>query len=224
MIALVCGGTVLFMLSGMTAMIRSRFSTPTIGREELIGEMGVAEVDVAPDGVVKIHEALWRARTNRATPITAGDEIRVVAVEGIVLEVEPREGGAKDYRDRSGRARVAARNPLLSRRLCQAPGVALRSAAVRLAGGGGDMVALGILHETWHLNAACRGPESALFFPPTLPERREERELREARAKAICAQCDVRQDCLEFALRVREPHGIWGGLTEAERRRRLPDD
>ena len=86
------------------------------------------------------------------------------------------------------------------------------------------MVALGILHETWHLNAACRGPESALFFPPTLPERRDERELREARAKAICSQCDVRQDCLEFALRVREPHGIWGGLTEAERRRRLPDD
>jgi membrane-bound serine protease (ClpP class) len=104
-IALVCGGTVLFMLSGMTAMIRSRFSTPTIGREELVGEMGVAEVDVAPDGVVKIHDALWRARTNRATPIAAGGEIRVVAVEGVVLEVEPREGGAKDYRDRSRRSR-----------------------------------------------------------------------------------------------------------------------
>ncbi len=86
------------------------------------------------------------------------------------------------------------------------------------------MVALGIIHETWHLNAACRGPESVLFFPPSSPERRDERELREARAKAICAQCDVRQDCLDFALRVREPHGIWGGLTEAERRRRLPDD
>jgi membrane-bound serine protease (ClpP class) len=104
-IVLVCGGTVLFMLSGMTAMIRSRFSTPTIGREELVGEMGVAEVDVAPDGVVKIHDALWRARTNRATPIAAGAEIRVVAVEGVVLEVEPREGGAKDYRDRSRRSR-----------------------------------------------------------------------------------------------------------------------
>ena len=86
------------------------------------------------------------------------------------------------------------------------------------------MVALGIIHETWHLRAACRGPESVLFFPPTLGERRDERELREARAKAICAQCEVRDDCLDFALRVREPHGIWGGLTETERRRRLPSD
>ena len=102
-LVIVCGGAVLFMLSGMTAMVRARFSTPTIGREELIGEMGTAEVDVAPDGVVRINEALWRARTNRATPIKSGDEIRVVAVEGIVLEVEPSAGGARDYRDRSKR-------------------------------------------------------------------------------------------------------------------------
>jgi WhiB family redox-sensing transcriptional regulator len=86
------------------------------------------------------------------------------------------------------------------------------------------MVALGIVHETWHLEAACRGPESVLFFPPTFGERRDEREMREARAKAICAECAVRTECLEFALRVREPHGIWGGLTESERRRRLPRD
>jgi WhiB family redox-sensing transcriptional regulator len=85
-------------------------------------------------------------------------------------------------------------------------------------------VALGLVHETWHLKAACRGPESALFFPPSVPERREERDEREAKAKFICTQCRVRQDCLEFALRVREPHGIWGGLTEAERRRLLPTD
>ena len=94
-LVLVCGGTVLFMLSGMTAMVRSRFSTPTIGREDLIGEMGVAEVDVDPDGVVRIRDALWRARTNRATPIAAGDAVRVVAVEGIVLEVEPEQAGAR---------------------------------------------------------------------------------------------------------------------------------
>jgi membrane-bound serine protease (ClpP class) len=98
---LVIGATLLFVLSGMTAMVRSRFSTPTIGREDLIGEMGVAEVGVAPDGVVRVRDALWRARTNRATPIAAGDSVRVTAVEGILLEVEPEAGGARDYRDRS---------------------------------------------------------------------------------------------------------------------------
>jgi WhiB family redox-sensing transcriptional regulator len=85
-------------------------------------------------------------------------------------------------------------------------------------------VALGIIHETWHLKASCRGPESAWFFPPPLPERREERERRETKAKEICFVCPVRRECLEFALRVREPHGIWGGLTEAERRRLLPPE
>jgi membrane-bound serine protease (ClpP class) len=102
-LVIVCGGLVLFMLSGMTAMVRSRFSTPTIGREDLVGEMGVAEVDVAPDGIVRIRDALWRARTNRATPIGAGDAVRVVAVAGIVLEVEPQAGGARDYRERGRR-------------------------------------------------------------------------------------------------------------------------
>ena len=82
-------------------------------------------------------------------------------------------------------------------------------------------MALGIVHESWQVKAACRGPESAVFFPPTWPERRDERELREARAKTICAQCPVRAECLDFALRIREPHGIWGGLTEAERRTAL---
>ena len=63
---------VLFMLGAMTAMVRARFSTPTVGREGMIGEMGVAEVDVDPDGVVLIRGARWRARTNRATPIAGG--------------------------------------------------------------------------------------------------------------------------------------------------------
>jgi membrane-bound serine protease (ClpP class) len=102
-LVLVIGATLLFVLSGMTAMVRSRFSTPTIGREELIGEMGVAEVGVDPDGVVRVRDALWRARTNRATPIAPGDAVRVVAVEGVLLEVEPEVGGARDHRDRSGR-------------------------------------------------------------------------------------------------------------------------
>ena len=94
-------GTLLFMLGGMTAMIRARFSTPTVGREGMIGEDGTAEVAIDPDGVVLIRGARWRARTNRATPIQAGDPVKVVAVEGLVLEVEPPEGGAQDYRERA---------------------------------------------------------------------------------------------------------------------------
>jgi membrane-bound serine protease (ClpP class) len=94
-------GMLLFMVGGVTAMIRSRFSTPTVGREGMIGETGEAEVDVAPDGVVVIRGARWRARTNRATPILAGSSARVVSVEGLVLEVEPLEGAARDHRDRA---------------------------------------------------------------------------------------------------------------------------
>jgi WhiB family transcriptional regulator, redox-sensing transcriptional regulator len=80
------------------------------------------------------------------------------------------------------------------------------------------MLATGAIHETWQIKAACRGPESTVFFPPTWPERRDEREARETRAKSICAECAVRVACLEYALQIREPHGIWGGLTENERR------
>ena len=63
-----------------------------------------------------------------------------------------------------------------------------------------------------------------MFFPPAVGERREERDARESKAKSICAECVVRSECLDFALRVHEPHGIWGGLTEAERRRLVADD
>jgi membrane-bound serine protease (ClpP class) len=93
-------GTALGMVSGMPAMVRTRFSTPTIGREWMVGEMGVAESEVAPEGVVRVQDALWRARTNRATPIPAGGPIRVVEITGLILEVEPEEGAAKDYRER----------------------------------------------------------------------------------------------------------------------------
>jgi membrane-bound serine protease (ClpP class) len=108
-LAIVIVGIVLFMLGAMTAVVRSRFSTPTVGREGMVGEEGQAEVDVAPDGVVVIQGARWRARTNRATPIGAGDAVRVVAVSGLVLEVEPEEGGARDYRERAGDGRRGRR-------------------------------------------------------------------------------------------------------------------
>jgi membrane-bound serine protease (ClpP class) len=99
----VIAGTALFMIGAVPVAIRSRFSTPTVGRAGMIGEMGTAEVDVDPDGVVRVRDALWRARTNRATPIKVGAAVRVVEVDGLVLEVEPEEGGARDYRDRTRR-------------------------------------------------------------------------------------------------------------------------
>jgi len=103
-IALLVGivGVPLFMVAGMPAMVRTRFSTPTIGREWMIGEEGEAVTNVSPDGVVRIRGGLWRARTNRATPIALHDQLRVVEVDGLILEVEPLEGGAKDYRERGG--------------------------------------------------------------------------------------------------------------------------
>jgi membrane-bound serine protease (ClpP class) len=85
-----------FVLNGMPAMVRSRFSTPTIGRESLIGRMGVAESGVDPEGTVRVDGAPWRARTNRATPIPAGKPVRVVAIDGLLLEVEPESGGARE--------------------------------------------------------------------------------------------------------------------------------
>lgn len=72
--------------------------------------------------------------------------------------------------------------------------------------------------EAWQVRAACRGPQSWVFFPPSHFERKDERNVRETRAKAICATCTVRRECLDYALRIREPHGIWGGLNEVERK------
>ena len=92
------GGTLLAMLGGMPAMVRTRFSTPTIGRDWMIGETGTAVAPVDPDGVVTVRDAPWRAHTNRATPVASGEQVRVVAIDGLVLEVEPLEGAAKDYR------------------------------------------------------------------------------------------------------------------------------
>jgi membrane-bound serine protease (ClpP class) len=141
-------GIGLFMLAGMPAMVRARFSTPTIGRSWMVGEEGEAVAEVAPDGVVRVRGALWRARTNRATPINAGAPVRVVEVDGLLLEVEPTEGGAVDYRER--------RSWRLRRRAARAPGspIGSPSAVARRCGGdergGGDdvgQVAAGVAVE-----------------------------------------------------------------------------
>ena len=70
--------------------------------------------------------------------------------------------------------------------------------------------------DTWQVKAACRGPQALFFFPPSTFERKDSKQDRERRAT-----CAVRQPCLDYAIRIREPHGIWGGMSESERERHI---
>ena len=72
--------------------------------------------------------------------------------------------------------------------------------------------------DGWQHAAACRGEDASAFFAPNYFEKRAEKYAREAIAKTICARCPVLEPCLAYALRIREPHGVWGGLNEMERR------
>ena len=72
-----------------------------------------------------------------------------------------------------------------------------------------DALAIGEL--SWQDYANCRGADADLFFP--------ERGASTRKAKAICAACDVRQECLDYAIASGEKFGIWGGMSERERRR-----
>ena len=75
-----------------------------------------------------------------------------------------------------------------------------------------------MLEQHWQQRAACRGPQSMVFFPPPHFERKDDKLERENKAKSICAQCSVQDACLAYAVSIREHHGIWGGLNEQERR------
>jgi WhiB family transcriptional regulator, redox-sensing transcriptional regulator len=81
---------------------------------------------------------------------------------------------------------------------------------------------LAVSMETeWQRHGLCRAADGSVFFPPMHFEHKPEREAREARAKAICVGCPVRVQCLEWALATREPHGVWGGRSELERKQIL---
>jgi WhiB family transcriptional regulator, redox-sensing transcriptional regulator len=67
---------------------------------------------------------------------------------------------------------------------------------------------------SWRSIAACRSVDPDLFFPASASGERLEQV---SEAKAICAGCQARRECVAFALRTRQMHGIWGGMTEAER-------
>jgi WhiB family transcriptional regulator, redox-sensing transcriptional regulator len=68
--------------------------------------------------------------------------------------------------------------------------------------------------------AACKGADPDLFFGPAA-EWVTERDVRVAKAKAVCAACPVRPECLAYALDTAQEFGIWGGADEDERRAML---
>jgi membrane-bound serine protease (ClpP class) len=82
-------GTALWFGFALTTIVRSRFSTQTIGRDHLVGRIGTADTAIAPDGTVVVDGAKWQARSTRVSGIEAGDRVEVVAVEGVLLEVDP---------------------------------------------------------------------------------------------------------------------------------------
>ena len=69
-------------------------------------------------------------------------------------------------------------------------------------------------HDEWRALAACQSADPELFFPVS-PSGPSMAQLREA--KAVCAECAVRRECLAFALRTHQVHGVWGGLSEQDR-------
>jgi WhiB family transcriptional regulator, redox-sensing transcriptional regulator len=69
------------------------------------------------------------------------------------------------------------------------------------------------MDTTWMPLGNCRDEPPARFFPSD--------GVGVERAKRICADCPVRQPCLEYALANRIDHGVWGGTSERERRRIL---
>ena len=89
---------------------------------------------------------------------------------------------------------------------------------------GGDalvFVVRPVVEAGWRSAAACRWSDPDLFFPVSSAGITQ-REI--AEALAVCARCPVQAPCREFALRTRQQHGIWGGLTEDERRQRWRRD
>jgi WhiB family redox-sensing transcriptional regulator len=71
------------------------------------------------------------------------------------------------------------------------------------------------MNQSWRELARCRGVDPEVFYPVSDDDDAAEE------AQSICALCPVREACLEYALTAREKEGVWGGLTERERRRVL---
>jgi membrane-bound serine protease (ClpP class) len=89
MVVLGTAASVVFIWYALTSVVRGRFATPTVGREELLGRRCLVVETLDPTGVVVVDGARWQATADRGVEITAGAPAEIVGVTGLLLEVDP---------------------------------------------------------------------------------------------------------------------------------------
>jgi membrane-bound ClpP family serine protease len=89
LVVVATASAVLFIWYSLTTVVRSRFATPTFGREEMLGTRCATVSDLNPLGVVLVSGARWRATADRGVEIAAGVPVEIVGITGLLLEVDP---------------------------------------------------------------------------------------------------------------------------------------
>jgi membrane-bound serine protease (ClpP class) len=89
MVLLAIAASVTFMWYSLTTVVRGRFATPTVGREDLLGRRCLAVSDLDPEGIVMIDGARWSATADRGVVVGSGAAVEIVGLTGLVLEVDP---------------------------------------------------------------------------------------------------------------------------------------
>ena len=186
------GGIVLAFVVGMPSMVRTRFATPTIGREWLLGELGEVVVAVDPDGVVKVGEGPGgRARTEqrRYRPDRRCESSPSMGSPSRSSRSKGRRATTVTGVDRpTTHPRTTPNNVFPGSEPCVntvVPTLRRRGAVPTVC-----RVVTGNLQ--WQRAALCRGDAGRDFYPPFGGERKRDRKARELRAKAVCGSCPVR--------------------------------
>ena len=89
MVVLAIAASVTFIWYSLTTVVRGRFATPTVGREELLGRRCLAVSDLDPEGIVMVDGARWSATADRGVVVESGAAVEIVGLTGLVLEVDP---------------------------------------------------------------------------------------------------------------------------------------
>ena len=89
MVILAVAVSVTFIWYSLTTVVRGRFATPTVGREEMIGKRCLAVSDLDPEGTVMVDGVRWTATADRGVVVGSGAAVEVVGLTGLVLEVDP---------------------------------------------------------------------------------------------------------------------------------------